>query len=216
MDYWDDYYEPSEFDVMMSEFKQSIIDNARQEIKDRIRKLEEENAELQEVKKNWNQIKKEHESAIRELHYKTENAEREAKKQRAADILKSIAEKGYRPHCIYEEFPKCDKCDSRRQIHYVSPMGRQMTEDCECARKKRHYLPKEVKCLKVYASESAHCAYFELADEGKYRDYWSAEDTFYLSLPDDLDSLNSYNAVFLNEEDCKKYCDWLNENESRK
>ena len=36
MNYWDDYYEPSEFDIMMSEFKQTIIDNTRKEIKDRI------------------------------------------------------------------------------------------------------------------------------------------------------------------------------------
>lgn len=213
MNYWDDYYEPSEFDVMMAEFKHSIIDNTRQEIKDRIRELEEENAELQEVKKNWNQIKKEHESAIRELRFKTEKAEKEAKKQRAADILKSIAVKGYRPHITYEGVPKCDKCDANRRIHYVSPMGRQMTEDCECAKQKRHYSPKEVKCLKFSVDDSLCYTYFDLADEDRYRDIWSAQDDFYQKLPEDLGSINSYRAVFLNEDECKKYCDWMNEKE---
>lgn len=211
MNYWDDYYEPSEFDIMMSEFKQSIVDNTRQEIKERIQKLEKENAELQEVKKNWNQIKKEHESAIRELRYKTENAEKEAKKQRAADILKSIAVKGYRPHITYERLPKCDKCDANRRIHYVSPMGRQMTEDCECAKQKRHYSPKEVKCLKFSVVDSLCFTYFELTNEESYRDVWSGHDDFYQELPENLESINLYSAVFLNEEECKKYCDWMTE-----
>ncbi len=213
MDYWDNYYEPSEFDVMMSEFKQTIIDNTRQEIKDHIRKLEEENAELQEVKKNWSQIKKEHDSAMRELRYKTENAEREAKRQRAADILKSIAGKGYRPHITYEELPKCDKCDANRRIHYVSPMGRQMTEECECAKKKIRYSPKEVKCLRFSIDNTIDSYNFELADEGSYGDIWSTQADFYQELPENLESINCYRAVFLNEEECKKYCDWLNEKE---
>lgn len=211
MDYWDDYYEPSEFDIMMSEFKQSIVDNTRQEIKERIQKLEKENAELQEVKKNWNQIKKEHESAIRELRYKTENAEKEAKKQRAADILKMIAGKGYRPYCIFEKLPKCNKCDVNRRIHYVSPMGRQMMEDCECAKQKRHYSPKEVKCLKFSIDNTIHSYNFEPADEDSYRDIWSTQADFYQELPENLESISCYRAVFFNEEECKKYCDWMNE-----
>lgn len=212
MNYWDDYYEPSEFDIMISEFKQSIVDNTRQEIKERIQKLEKENAELQEVKKNWNQIKKEHESAIRELRYKTENAEKEAKKQRVADILKSIAVKGYRPDYIFENLPKCNKCDVNRRIHYVSPMGRKMTEECECAKRKIKYFPKEVKCLKInVGNSSVEGFYFELCHEDSYQDTWTSCSDFYESLPESLDSINGYRAVFLNEEECKKYCDWMNE-----
>ena len=58
---WDDYYEPTEFDEAMMEFKASIVDNVRQEIKNKIDRLEKENAELREVKNNWKHIQAEHE-----------------------------------------------------------------------------------------------------------------------------------------------------------
>ena len=47
---WEDYYEPSEFDILMDGFKDSIRENVKQEIKEKIERLEEENAELRDVK----------------------------------------------------------------------------------------------------------------------------------------------------------------------
>ena len=64
---WEDYYEPSEFDILMDGFKDSIRDNVKQEIKEKIERLEKENAELRDVKEKWEDVKRYHEEAICEL-----------------------------------------------------------------------------------------------------------------------------------------------------
>ena len=209
MDYWNDYYEPSEFDIAMMEFKQSIIDNVRKDIKEKIENLERENAELKEVKSNWEELKKEHKDALLKLQRKTESVEHEVLRRKAKDILKDITVIGYRPKAEYQKLPKCDKCDENRIIHFTSPMGRKMTEYCECAKKIPFYSPKQVKLQQFSVDdEKIFSLYYEL-DEGSFSDRYSS-DKVYSELPKDLSELNTYCNVFLKEEDCKAYCDWLN------
>ena len=215
MDYWNDYYEPSEFDIAMMEFKQSIIDNVRQDIKGKIQRLEKENAELQEIKRNWKSIQNEHDNALRELRLKTENAERDAKQLRTRDILESISVVGYRVAEKHEKRPKCDRCDKDRRIHFVSPMGRNMTEYCECDKDNIFYYPKEVKCISFnIGSDDTISYYYELPEENSYCNDYSYRADVYSTLPSTDEELKkiTYRALFLKEEDCQKYCDWKNSN----
>lgn len=211
MSSWDDYYEPSEFDELVEEFKQSIIDNVRDQLKNKIKMLEEENAKFDDIKKNWKQMQREHEQALYNLRVKTENAEREAKRQKAKDILDSIAVIGYRPGFEYTKLPKCDKCDDMRRIHFTSPLGREMTEPCTCDKGIKSYFPKEEKLIGFYANETISDMYFSCTDRD--REHWELRADIYKQLPDDLSKINSYRAVFFSKEDCQKYCDWLMENE---
>lgn len=211
MSSWDDYYEPSEFDELMEEFKQSIIDNVRDSLKNKIKMLEEENAKFEDIKKKWKQMQREHEQALYNLQVKTENAEREAKRQKAKDILDSIAIIGYRPGFEYTKLPKCNKCDDMRRIHFTSPLGREMTEPCTCDKGIKSYFPKEEKLICFYANETIRDMYFSCTDRDRER--WELAADVYKQLPEDLSKINSYRAVFLNKEDCQKYCDWLMENE---
>lgn len=212
---WDnDYFEPSEFDIMMEEFKQSIIDNVREEIKRKISLLETENAELQDIKKNWKQIKDEHDKTMRELRFKTEVAEREAKRLRAKEILDSISSVGYRVHYEYVRPPKCDKCDDQRYIHFISPLGREMKEKCTCDQGYKVYSPKEEKLLRFYATETINSMYYSSRDSDG--DMWELRSDVYKELPDNLEKINEYSAVFVNKEDCQTYCDWKNNNEKNK
>lgn len=210
---WDDYYEPSEFDEAMMEFKQTIIDNVRQEIKDKIQRLEKENEELRDIKVNWQKINAEHQNALFELRVKTEQAELKAKRDRAMDIIKQMAFVGYRPSCEYKTGPKCDKCDENRKIHFVSPMGRQMTEDCLCAKRFLNYSPREEKLFKVYAGGQIGSMYYTISEETRDYDTWSMCGDVYRELPEKLEDINPYRAVFFKEEDCRKYCDWKNKKE---
>ena len=218
MDYWENYYEPTEFDITMMEFKQSIIENVRQDIKDKIQSLEKENAELSEVKKNWEKLQKEHDDALRELRIRTENAERDAKKARARDILESISVVGYRVAEKREKRPKCGRCDKDRKIHFVSPMGRNMTEYCECDKDNKFYYPKEVKCIEFnIRSDDTISYYYELPEEKSSYDDYSHRAEVYSALPstdEELEKIN-YRALFLEEEDCQKYCDWKNSKSKR-
>lgn len=213
MDYLDDYYEPSDFNIAMEEFKQSIIDNVRKELKEKVEKLEHENAELQEVKRNWNELKKEHDDALYELKRKTENVERELARKKAKDLLSKLALIGYMPSIEYHERPKCDKCDEKRKIHFISPMGRKMVEDCDCAKRICVYNPQKVKLQRfsVY-DEKIYSVYYKL-NENEYCDQYTSHNVC-SELPDDLSKLNRYSNVFLTEEDCQKYCDFLNKEET--
>lgn len=206
---WDGYFEPTEFDIAMADFKASIVDNVRQEIKDKIDRLEKENAELREVKDNWQKIQAEHERAMRDLRIEKEHAKKHAEKARLQTVFRDLCVTGYQVHCEYMQGPKCDKCDEYRKIHFVSPMGRSMTEDCQCAASKTFYSPKEVSLISFWIGNGVGTRCYERSD-GDSSDQYKYCAAVYSELPEELETINSYRAVFLNVADCQAYCDWHN------
>ena len=193
----------------MADFKASIVDNVRKEIKDKIDRLEKENAELREVKDNWDQIKREHATAMCELSLAKEQAKRQAEKARLQTVFRDLCVIGYLVHCEYMQGPKCDKCDEYRKIHFVSPMGRSMTENCQCAASKAFYSPKEVPLMSFWIGNGVQRRYYERSDSD-YSDQYTCCAEVYSELPEELETINSYSAVFLNVADCQAYCDWHN------
>ena len=216
MSTWDNYYEPSEFEQEIECLKQSIRDNVRKEIQDEMDRLRAENAELREVKENWQEMKREQEQALRDLRIAKENAEREAKRAKAKDILASLAVIGYRPKAKYEIGPKCDKCDEYRYRHFISPLGRKMKEDCTCKKSKRVFAPIEVMLNDFYVGENDIDVYYELNEKEENYDHYDMMAEVYKELPDDLQKINEYRAVFINKDDCQKYCDFKNAPEEEK
>ena len=59
--YCEDYYEPSEFDEKVEEFKYYLRQSIKEETKNEIEKLRKENESLQEIKRNWDNLVKEYE-----------------------------------------------------------------------------------------------------------------------------------------------------------
>ena len=214
---WEDYYEPSEFEEEIQNLKQSIRDSVRKEIKDEMDRLRVENAELREVKENWQEIKNVHVKAMSDLKFAKENAEWEAKKARAKDILADLAVIGYRPSVRYEVGPKCDKCDQYRYRHFISPLGREMKEECTCKKAKRIYSPAENKLLEFHIGREIGSVYYERAEDKDIDcDTYSLRADVYKELPDDLTKINEYRAVFINKDDCQRYCDEMNKAEEDK
>lgn len=208
---WEDYYEPSEFDILMDGFKDSIRENVKQEIKEKIERLEKENAELRDVKEKWEDVKRYHEEAICELKREKERVRKELESKKINELLESFAFTAYRPFAKSEMVPKCDKCDENRKIYFTSPMGRKMSEDCTCAARKVTYTPSEELLLRFYVRSSdevsARCYTRKEEVEWNRYDYW---DALYFELPDDLEKVSPSCAVFVNLSDCEKYCDYLN------
>lgn len=208
---WEDYYEPSEFDILMDGFKDSIRENVKQEIKDKIERLEKENAELRDVKEKWEDVKRYHEEAICELKREKERVRKELESEKINKLLERLAFTAYRPLAKTEMVPKCDKCDENRKIYFTSPMGRKMSEDCTCAARKVTYVPSEESLFRFYVRSSgevsARC--FTRKEEGDWNryDYW---DALYFELPDDLEKVSPSCAVFVNLSDCEKFCDYWN------
>lgn len=212
---WENYYEPSEFDILMDGFKDSIRENVKQEIKEKIERLEKENAELRDVKEKWEDVKRYHEEAICELKREKERVRKELESKKINELLESLAFTAYRPKANTEVGPKCDKCDEKRRIYFTSPMGRKMSEDCTCAARKVTYVPSEesLYCFYVRSSGQVSSQYFTRTEEGDWDRYDNCG-TVYSELPDDLEKVSTFHAVFMNLSDCEKYCDYLNNKKS--
>ena len=213
---WEDYYEPSEFEHEMECLKQSIRDNVREEIREEIDRLRAENAELREVKENWQEMKREHDQALRDLRIAKENAELEAKRAKAKDILAGLAVIGYRPLVEYKTGPKCDKCDQYRYRHFISPLGREMKEECTCKKAKKVFAPIEVELEEFTVGENVSSVYYERHKGDTDYDRYDMRADVYKDLPDDISKINEYRAVFINKDDCQQYCDLMNKAEESK
>lgn len=208
---WEDYYEPSEFDILMDGFKDSIRENVKQEIKDKIERLEKENAELRDVKEKWEDVKRYHEEAICELKREKERVRKELESEKINKLLESLAFTAYRPFAKTVVIPKCDKCDENRKIYFTSPMGRKMSEDCTCAARKVTYVPSEESLYRFHVRSSGQVSsrYFTRKEEGDWDRYDNCGPV-YSELPDDLEKVYPSCAVFVNLSDCEKYCDYWN------
>ena len=226
---YDDYWEePNEFEQQIEEFKDALRKNVRDEIKERIESLEKELSELKAYKDDKNKIIQEYENKVREAKSEAETTIRKAKeseekwkKARLHQLLGDYLTVGWKAVYTRVYGEKCDKCDDDRKIHFSSPQGKKYTEDCQCAKCYYKYHPKEATLAKIHVRKK----HFDYDDKGKcdfYNRYYKVEDAddydiyetsseVYTSSDFDYEKANPYRAVFLNEEDCAKYCEWLTE-----
>lgn len=226
---YDDYFgEPNEFEMQVEEFKDALRNSVKDEIKSRIESLENELATLKEFRDERYKFIHEYEAKIREAQKEASDAKRFAKeseekwkKARLHELLGDYLTVGWRAESKWEYGEKCDKCDDDRKIHFTSPRGKEYTEDCECAKRYYRYFPQEATLSKIYVRKKDfrwddkgetdfYNRYYTVKEDNEYDRYESAAEV-YTSSDIDFEKVISYRAVFLNEEDCKKYCDWKTE-----
>lgn len=224
-DYWD---EPSEFEMQIEEFKSSLRSAVKTEIKEKIESLEKELADLKSFRDERDKFVEECNDKIAEAKRETREAkatEEKWKKARLCQLLGDCLTIGWKVESSYEFGEKCDKCDNDRQIHFTSPQGKKHKEECRCAKRHYRYFPKEVnlaefsvKKRNFYSSDGNvdfRNRYYIAEDDRDYDRYRCANDV-YTSSDIDFEEVNTYSGVFLNEEDCQKYCDWKNNQELKK
>jgi len=218
MSYYDyDFYEePSEFDIQIEEFKSSLASSVRKEFLEEMDALKKENASLREFRDNKDKYERELREAKAEYQRKMENAERQANSKKMKELLSAFAVIGYRANSTYRKRQKCGRCDDNRKIHFVSPMGRNLTEDCICAKEICTYAPKEVNLLRFYAGKEISDTYFERTKEDVDYDRYDLCGKIYDKNMEPFEDVNRVYTVFLHEDDCQRYCDWLNEQEALK
>lgn len=224
-DYEDYYGEPSEFEQQIDEFKNSLFSAVKKEHQDKMNKLEKENQELQEVKKNWKAVESEYKSKIRELENEKSKLELNAKRMRLEELFEGEFNTIlYKPYDKYVYAKKCNVCDEDRKIKFLSPSGKEMKEDCECVKPYRKYEPKPYYCSEFRVNRRREKGEMPLLMwYKKYKDYDSDYDGYTYDSSDLVKKIYSpdmdfetifkddhYNIYFRNEEDCQKYCDWLN------
>ena len=132
--YDEPYFEPDEVELAAMEFKDKIMQSAKQQFKNRIEELEKQVKELQD-----------------EIERAKEEAKENAKRLKAKEYMHILSRPAFVINCERKTYlPKCDKCDDKRIIHFTSPTGKKMTEQCSCAKIKCFYT---VEDAVVYQSE---------------------------------------------------------------
>lgn len=219
MSYYDDYFfgEPTEFDEQIAELKKALTSAVKKEFLDKMDALRKENESLREFRDNKRAYDRELERLEEQYERKMRDAEREANKKKLKDLLALFSVTGYRVDYKFKQRTKCDKCDKYRKIHFTSPSGRKMTEDCSCAKGTRHYFPKEVSLISFNAGKKLDNVYFELISQNDYCDrYDLCADLYDQNKGIKYENINKVRVVFPQKEDCQAYCDWLNEREKEK
>ena len=92
---WDDefYNEPSEFDMQVDQFKQTLMNMVKDEYKEEMFRLAKENEELQQVKADFDQIKQSYQQKERELERVKVGLKNEVRRERLKGHIAG-AEKG--------------------------------------------------------------------------------------------------------------------------
>ena len=232
---YDDYFgEPSEFEMQIEEFKDSLRDAVKDEIKSEIESLKKQLIELEEFRDERDKLIQEYEAKIRKVEREASDAVRAAKeseekckKARLYQLLGDYLTVGWKVGYSWEYGEKCDKCDDKRKIHFTSPQGKEYEEDCQCAKRYYRYFPQEATLSKIYVKKKNfwnddrvdfYNRYYtvESKADDDYDCYYESTSSVYEHGDIDFEEVKSYNAVFLNEEDCQKYCDWKTAQELKK
>ena len=223
--FMDFYKDIDEFEEAILELKDKLKASIMDEWLDKMAALEKENAELRYIKENFESIKQSFEEEKRacqnEMNKVIATAEKNARNSRFKDLLKDLQSEYWRVNTRTVLPPKCDKCDENRNVHYITPLGREAKEKCVCSQGKIKYIPE-----KLYICE------IELKDgngnnvNAWYKPVFSLSDDEYLKYaPDYLNKsrivndqsdysvmkTSEYKWIFTTEEKCKAFCDYLNE-----
>ncbi len=138
------------------------------------------------------------------------------RRERLVDLLEDHKVIMYRVTSKPETQPKCDKCDDRRRIHYLSPQGKKQSENCLCSEGKYIYHPKEYMRyefrLKRDGNIIAWYRQYSDGEDGLVSDYSITADCIY-SPEMKFEELSKYTTFFKTEEECQGYCDYLNTKE---
>lgn len=228
-DYYDEesYYEPTPADEIFFEAKEKLENCLKETIKNRIQLLEEENKKLKEENSEFKIKIREVKSKERQLEIKERDLENSVLRKKFSEMLKPL-EKQYTIYAVdygYKWIEKCDKCDEDRKIKFVSPLGRELKENCECSRNFKVWKPKElnIKALSLYKNKKTYP--YSISVTPKYDSPSYADMYCKFELQEFIENLNNlefnfedfkYNDIgFKTKEDCQKYCDFLNDKEKK-
>ena len=211
----DEYFECSEFDRQIDEFKQTLVANTRAEIKDKIAALEEEVRSLRSFRDERKQYAEKLAAAVRKAVLAETEAQKKYKAARLKELLGDNLVSTWEAKGEWVQGPKCDLCDEGRLRHFITPCGREMTESCTCAKQTLVYKPRELMLYRISEWRGGRQLFYDSAkckteDESDYRHRGVARSGC------DFEKINPYSSEFESEELCQKYCDWKTEKEAAK
>ncbi|WP_409297707.1 hypothetical protein V1498_06685 [Peribacillus sp. SCS-26] len=220
MSYFDEdfYHEPSEFDQLVDELKESLSQKVKEDFLSEMERLRKENAELQEIKANYKKIQMDFENKERQLEYDRSDLERKVRRERLSQLLKEFEVELYSVASTSKEQPKCNKCDEKRRIHYKTPLGRETYETCDCAERISTYEPIPIMLSEFSYRNGKASAWYRVktdrSDEwlSYYEDSISGDEL--ITDEKQFEDIGyAYRTLFKNKEIAQKYCDYKNSKE---
>jgi len=235
-DDYENYYEPSEVDCLLDEFKEKCKEHLLPNIKVEIDSLKQENNRLElkndEYKKRENEIT----NKERDLKYKEDNLKKEVinefYKTNIGDVLKQYVEDCEIWFADTENYQnrKCNLCNEERELIATFPNGKTTKTDCACAKILSRYVPSLsiITMIKFYKKDSRYTSdrkfyitstYSPDTSSNHYNDDYAYQEFKIYHVVDefnegiiDLHTNKSYGEKlgFRRKEECQKYCDWLN------
>lgn len=223
MCYDEDFYEyPSEFELQIEGFKESLAKYVKSEFLDEMEWLRKENKNLQGIKEHFEQVKRDYERKQNECERVMREAETKAKRMRAQELMEKFKIFLWRPDWEYLYGPKCDKCDINRYIEVILPSGKKVNDDCECAKSRMKVIVPERMVLYEFSDiDREICAFY--SECGKEDDRYYKLD-YTSSIPAEKNIVepgtsfdvlekkeHQRNLLFTTMEECRAYCEYLNE-----
>lgn len=215
-DFYDEEYDY--FDSTIADLKEQLKKEVKQEIQEKMKKLEKENKELQEVKENWEEIKQKYENKITEVEREKQSILNNAKKEIYNATLKDLFEnctffeKIYQVNYDYEKRPKCDKCDENRRLTIIDCYGREHKVDCKCNKSKKIFFAERNGDVNIYVQKDAmeNNFMFKVKNKSDYEYGWEISKEDVLDKFDKGKVKNYYNTYFTTLEEAQKYANYLN------
>ncbi|MBT2716889.1 hypothetical protein [Bacillus sp. ISL-57] len=218
--YEEDFYnEPSEFEMQVDEFRESLLKAVKEEFVSEMDRLKKENAELQEIKTNFKTIKSEYDQKSRKLEYERQDLERKVRRERLSSLLNDFEVEYYTVASRSKYKPKCDKCDENRRLYYTTPSGRKTYESCECSNSIPVFEPIPILLSTFSIRRGEGHAWYSVkyrGDDDEYLNYY--EDSIHGNelITDEKqfkDIGYAYKTLFETKEIAQKFCDYKNSNE---
>ena len=226
MGYWEydtGYYEPSEFDEKCEELKDYLRDSVTKELKEKLETLQKENEHMKDIVDNYDAKIRELETAKEKFKFDERNLrdkiKSEVRRERLSKLLEDFQTTLYQVRNVGVEQPKCDKCDTNRNVEFFSPSGRRYSEPCQCAKRLPYYAVDPSDCAEFRMLDGKLCGWYSRRELSNDEDYYHNAQYVADKMYDGRDFAsidNYYNVYFRDEATAQKYADWLNDNECKK
>ena len=234
-DDFEDYYEPSEVDQLVEEFKDKVREHLLPNIREEIERLNKENNDLRNKNEEYRKRESEIGNKERDLKYKAENLKREVEREfyqsNIGDTLKDYIDKAEVWFADQKGFPqeKCSLCNDKRKLVANFPNGKTTETNCDCSNLVHIFAPEtsELSLIKFNKRDGHYQSdrKFYLSrsyipsKNSSYRDEYSYNEFKLYQIVDEFNNITielheakeySTKIGFKTKEECQKYCDWLN------
>ena len=220
----DFYYEPSEFEQQMDEFKENLAKSVKSEFLEEMERLREENKNLQAIKEQFEQIKRDYERKHQECERTMREAEEKAKRMKTEELMEHFKVCLWGISWKYLYGQKCDKCDKERYVEVALPSGKKVKDECDCRKTEAKVMHPIRKILYEISDRNREiCAWYEsVGKEGdKYYRLEYACSTFARNIIEhgtsfeEIEKLEKdMDILFKTKEECMAYCEYLNKKNS--